>query len=216
MQIISLKHSRFPSRIYLKFSDGSLIPFSLDDYVSLRLNKNDELDASQVDTIVRSSLAYLASEFSLRQIAMAPRIASVLLPKLKNYLKRVILKYKYPSSDFDLDAICRQTTDHLESKGLLDQKAYVDYFIRKNRRKSARQLSYLLSSQGIDSSLIPQNLSTGSLDRQKISEFLQKHLSDPSILADFTSRQKLMAKLYRKGFAVSDIKSVIDEVSKNR
>jgi SOS response regulatory protein OraA/RecX len=210
MYLAAVKASRFPTRVYLKFSDGLLLPFFIDDLVIMTLTAGQEIDEEKFKKIINSSLLYLARDYALKQIAISPKSEKTLCQKLKVYLDRSILKYKIPKNGVDLNFIIDACIEKIKSQGLLGNEDYVKFFINKNKRKSKREIVYLLQKEGISIETIPSSYFSED-DLEKIRILLRKKVSDPQNLLDFNFKNKITAFLYRKGFSLSDIKTVIDE-----
>ena len=72
-----------------------------------------------------------------------------------------------------------------------------------------------LNQKGI--SLSDQKLAIGSInDKEKITKFIDKKKYSQKDFMNPLSKNKIMAALYRRGFSLSDIKSVIDGLVNKR
>ncbi len=205
MEIISVNPSRRNNRlIWLKFSDGSLYPFPVDDYVLMGLKKTD-IDETLLTDIQTRSARFILREYSLRQITISPKIRTILSPKLRQYSHKLNLKFKYPEGL--VSGLISEVLDWLESQNLLDEKQYIDYFIRRHRHQSAVQTTFQLRRLGLDPHL------EMAPETDKITTIIEKkyHQSD---FDDYKIRNKITAALYRKGFALDDIKTAIDDFRK--
>lgn len=210
LQLSNIKASRITNRVNLIFSDGSYLPFFIDDVVKLSLHKGLEIDDILYDNIKNKSLLYLGREYALRQIAISPKTEKRLSLKLKIYFHK--FKKKYNLTDIDsISLIIADIISDLNSRNLLNQSDFITYFINKNRHKSRTEILYLLSQQGIktDPSIISQ-LNSNS-DLELIEKYFNKKRISPELLRDFKYRQKVIASLIRRGFKLSDIKATIDD-----
>ena len=93
LTLTNIKASRIPNRVNLVFSDGSYLPFLTDDIIKLSLKKNQSIDNNLLTKITITSLTYLGTDYSLRQIALSPKTEKILTHKLKLYFSR--LKHKF-------------------------------------------------------------------------------------------------------------------------
>lgn len=211
MQIISIKASRIPNQLWLTFSDKSFIPFFIDDVVKLGLVKNQEIDDSKYQLIIQTCLQFIGREYALRQIAISPKTEKILNQKLRLFFKRAILKYQLNTNNLNLSEISQQIIDELKVKKLLNDLDFINYFVKRNSKKSRQQIIYSLRQLGVNSDLL-YNLETNQeSDVDKIKNFLNKKNIDKSKLTSFKEKNKLKASLYRRGFNLSDINAAIDD-----
>ena len=212
LQLSNIKASRITNRVNLIFSDGSYLPFFIDDVVKLSLHKGQEIDTTQYEIIKDKSLFYLGKEYALRQIAISPKTEKKLELKLKIYFQK--FKKKYNLSDIDsIVSIIKDIISELNFRNLLNKTDFTTYFINKNRHKSRTEILYLLSQQGIESTPFITDQLDFKNDLKLIQKYLTKKKITPQDLKDFNYRQKIMASLFRRGFKISDIKAVIDAQS---
>lgn len=207
LSIINIKPSRIKNRVNLQFSDGTYLPFFIDDIIHLSLEKHQLISEDKLNQIKTSCLLYLGKEYALRQIAISPKTEKILSQKLKNYFYKISQKFNLLSS-ITTDQILNQITAQLKEKNLLNQSDYVDYFIRKNKSKSVVEIKFLLQQQGVDISSINISSDNENLSIKKI--LSKKNISRDSI-SDYNYRNKLYASLFRRGFSLSVIKTAIDE-----
>ena len=207
MDLTNIKTSRIPNRVNLIFSDGSYLPFFIDDVVRLKLVKNQALDPDQLDQIISTSLSYLGREYALRQIAISPKTETLISQKLRIFFIKKTQKFKLFSQANFLN-IAKGIIQDLKDKNLLNQKDFVNYFINKNKSKSASEIKFLLRQKGVDLSEvdIPVGNEIGS-----IKKILAKKRVNRELMADFNYKNKLYASLFRHGFQISDIKAAIDD-----
>jgi len=147
MKIQRLKASRIRNRINVVFDDGNYLPLFIDDVVKNNLKIGEECDFGKLKDL---STNYLARQYALRQIAISPKVASILKRKLRQ-------KYR----DFNSDELIESL------KQYLDEKKYIDYFVNKYKKKSKREIEYRLKMLGIDCRL-------DQSDTEKIEKILQK------------------------------------------
>ena len=169
MKIQKLKPSRISNRINVVFDDGSYLPFFIDDVVKNSLKIGDDVDFNKLKII---STNYLARQYALNQIALSPKTAVILKRKLQ---------FKFRNFD---------ATDLIESlKPYLDDQKFTDYFVKKNKKKSSREIEFRLKMLGI-------TYHSDQSDQEKIEKLLQK------------KKNISISALIGRGFAYDDIKSV--------
>jgi len=149
------------------------LPLSLDSVVKLSLKKNQSVCPSRYQEILKSSLLFLLKEYALRQIAISPKTSKILSFKLTRFFSKTVRKYQINSPPPPTPLI-QETLLYLENQGLLDQKNYVDYFLRRHSRKSTRRLKMLLLKQGIEPQFLPHSLISASEEMKKIKNILGK------------------------------------------
>jgi SOS response regulatory protein OraA/RecX len=203
-----LPSRRINNRVWLIFSDSFKLPFFIDDVFILGLKTNLEISKDLFEKIKTTSLYYLLYNYSLNQIALSPKISQTLSPKIKQKLYFYLRKYKLEG---DFSFLVDQIIKKLSSLGLLDETAFSNYLLRKNKKHSRQYLSRLFSFYHLD---FPQDYQNN--DIQKIKDLLIKKKYLSLNLLENSVKNKLYASLIRKGFAYSDIKTAIDELNKNR
>ncbi|HAX99437.1 MAG TPA: hypothetical protein DCY12_11265 [Candidatus Atribacteria bacterium] len=203
-----LPSRRTKNRVWLIFSDSLKLPFYADDVLKLGLKANLDISDKLFENIKNRSLYYLLYNYSLNQVALSPKIQQTLLPKLRQKLYFYQKKYKL-TGDFQI--LVDEIIDKLSSLNLLDEASFSEYLLRKNKKRSQQYLSRLFSFYHLTS---PQNTPEG--DIQNIKDILLKKKYLSLNLSDNTVKNKLITSLFRKGFAYNDIKTVIDELSKNK
>jgi len=194
MQITSIKISKIPNRVWITFSNNSFLPFFIDDVVKLSLVKNQEIDQSKLELITKTALQFVGREYALRQIAISPKVEKIIYQKLKIFFQKVFLKYKINYQN--INEIIQEIIEYLNSKNLLNEKKFTEYFIQKNKNKSSQQISFLLSQYNIKTSLENNDL-------EKIKKIIDKKKN--------MDKLKLKSLLYRRGFNLSDINNAFDE-----
>lgn len=211
MQIISIKSSKIPNRVWVTFSDHSFIPFFIDDVVKLSLAKNQEIDEFKFQLIIKTCLLFIGREYALRQIAISPKTEKIISQKLKLFFKKTILKYKLNINNLNLSEINQQIIQELKDRKLLNETDFINYFLKRNSKKSRQQIIYLLNQLGVNQNLLSQIEFDQKSDVGKIKTFLDKKKIDKLKLTNFKEKNKIKASLYRRGFNLSDINTTIDE-----
>lgn len=203
MQISNIKASRIPNRVWLTFSDKSFIPFFIDDVVKLSLTKNQEIDESKFELIIQTALQFTGREYALRQIAISPKTEKIINQKLKLFFRNLTLKYKINTNNLNLNEINQQTIQYLKDKKLLNDQDFIDYFIKKNKKKSRQQIIYSLQQLGVNQELLSSISFNQESDVDKIKKIILKKKN--------IDKLKLKASLYRRGFNLSDINRAFDD-----
>lgn len=215
MHLKSIKSSRIKDRLYLHFSDGLIIPFYIDDYVLLKLKKGQDVDQPLFLQLLNKSVGYLLKNYALRQLGLSPKTKKIISQKLSFYLNTVLVRYKLPSSLIDKNSLISEVISYLETNQLLNESAYVDYFIKKNSNKPRRYLEYNLKTNGIDISSYSHLLPQADSETDNVKSIILKKYSRLD-LNNYQDKNKIMAALYRKGFSLSAIKVAIDGLLKSR
>ena len=203
-----LPSRRTKNRVWLIFSDSSKLPFFADDAVVLGLKTNLEIGDELFEKIKTKCLYYLLYNYSLNQIALSPKIEKILSPKIRQKLHFYLRKYKLSGEYLYLvDEIIAKLSD----LNLLDDNAFAEHLLRKNKKHSRQYISRLFSFYQL--SLPQEFLGT---DVQNIKDILVKKKYASLNWAENSVKNKVIASLARKGFAYNDIKTAIDELSKTR
>lgn len=205
MQLLQIKKSQSSDKVWLTFDDGSFIPFKMDDIVVHKI-KTGIID--NYEFLCELSLKFILNNYALHQIAISPKIGAILVPKLKNQVYYYINKYNLIVSNSD--SIITDTINYLDEKGWLDKTAYAKFLVKKFSKKSKRYLEQLFSFYHLDKTLLLNN------DKDNLKNLLLKKISKLPNPLDFKTKSKLMQSMVQKGFAYSDIKSVIDEITKTQ
>ena len=173
--------------------------------------KNQEIDESKLELIIKTALQFTGREYALRQIAISPKTEKIINQKLKLFFQKTILKYKLNTNNLNLIEINQQIIEELKNRKLLNEKDFIDYFVKKNHKKSRQQIICSLQQFGIDSSFLSSINFDQESDIDKIKKLLNKKNIDKSKLADFNEKNKIKASLYRRGFNLSDINTAFDD-----
>lgn len=207
MILISIKPTRIPNRVFLKFSNGLFLPFSLDDVVTFKLSVGKEIDNDELKVITNQSISYLLYQYSLNQIAISPKNETVLVKKLRAKIAFYLKKYNLDKNDID-PKIPASVIDRLNQQHLLNEKAFAESLIRKYSHKSNKEILYRLKLNGVD----PKDIRLDPSDEdQKIRKLLSKRLKPGTNLSDPLERNRIISWLARKGFAIDSILSIIDD-----
>lgn len=210
MIIKTVKAGLATNLVWVTFDNGSFLPLFIDDVVRLKLKSNLEISDDQYHQIIDYSLYFLLKNYALRQVAISPKIASVIKPKLKLRFVQYCHKYKLPL--VSADSYIQRVVDFLEEKKLLDQDQYAKYLISHHQRHSRRYLIQLLSSHGLDPNIYLTSLAS---DLPKINRLLIKKNPTLTDLSCYKTKNKIMASIVRKGFALSDVKNAIGDFAKS-
>jgi len=206
MILQKIKRSKSPEKIYLLFAGGNLLPLKLDDFVLTKVKIGTEIDHSLYSRLSALSLHYLLLNYALRQVAISPKIETILHPKLNRQTNIYLHKFSY--SPIDTSKIINDVLAFLNQKNLLDHAAFAGYIIRRHQSKSQNYLRQLFFHHHLDPSLLPSVTD----DLSKIKKLIVKKLKTSPKAMDFKTKNRLIGFLSRKGFAYNDIKTVIDEL----
>lgn len=113
------------------------------------------------------------------------------------------------------EQVIREAVDYVESFHYIDDRQYaLDYMEYNKEKKSSARIRQDLMQKGISEELIREaweecaGEETKELEREQILYWVKKKQFSLET-ADFKEKQKMMAFLYRKGFKVEDIRSVL-------
>ncbi len=112
----------------------------------------------------------------------------------------------------------RKAVEAMKQAHYVDDRAYAEAYLRSNHsKKSKRRVEQELENKGVARELIPEILaaweeesgcSSEESEMQQIREFLRKKDFDPAV-QDWESRQKMMAKLARKGYSFAVLEEAL-------
>ena len=201
MQILKIKISRDPNKVFLSVSNGLFIPLFIDDLVTLKIKPNQEITSEDLDKILQTSLVFLLKEYALKQVSLSPKTAFILSLKLKKHFKKICFKYKFPAIP-NAGELIQNCISSLDRQNFLKEIDFIESFINKNKYKSKMEIEYLLSRQGINNHDLIKMAVSKINEKERIKNLIDKKNNKNKI--------KLMGYLARKGFSLNDIKSVID------
>ncbi|HEX8932013.1 MAG TPA: regulatory protein RecX, partial [Patescibacteria group bacterium] len=202
--------------VVLYFDNNFIIPLFIDDYVRIQLKSGFDYDHEMLATIVNASLGFLLRDYSLRQIAMSPKTKTILSRKIKMKLNQLLSKYKVPQDLTPTSDLIDRELAYIESTGLIDNRQYIESYIRRHPQHSKALIIQGLRAQGV--SVTPDELLGFDLgsNRLKIHRLLQKKRFSRELLSDPKSKNKILAFLARKGFSYDEIRSAIDDYLQNQ
>lgn len=203
-----LQSRRNKDQLYLILSNHQKLPLYIDDFYKFGLKSGQDINESQFNSLKESSLYFQLYTYSLRQIALSPKIAQILLPKIKQ--KLIFYQKKY-SIQGDFSHLPQEIIDKLESRSLLNSEAYKEYLLRRFAKYPRSRLRHLFAKYQLD---FPDDFQSD--DPAKIRKLLTHKKYQSINWSDRAVKTKIMASFFRKGFAYDDIKSVIDEIAQNR
>jgi len=206
MILVTISPARISQKVWLKFSDGHLLPLKIDDLYILSLRKGQEVSPDLYRQIELLSANYILFEYSLRQIALSPKVLPILAQKQHQYWLRVRDKYHYQMSE-EADII-NKINQKLEADNLIDSQAYIEYFVRTHPKYSSQQLKHHFTHLGLQFQISESDL-------PKITKLLAKKYQKTDF-SDYKQRSNVYSALFRRGFAIDDIKTAIDDYCKNR
>jgi len=215
MYIKSIKPTKSSSTMILVFNDNSILPFSTDDLVKMNIKKHVDLTSELTTQIYQKSAEHQLWEYSLRQLSMLSQPEKTIAQKLKNFSRKIILFTDLKNSTLDTAPMISGIVSRLKERGLISNSDYAQNFVKKSQNKSKRQILAQLFQKGIDRSDLNQAVSSID-DKKKIRIFLEKKKYTYKNFTNYSEKNKIMASLYRRGYTLSDIKSVIDDLLNNR
>jgi len=141
------------------------------------------------------------------------KLRAMNLLKKRSYTKHA-LSEKLRQGGYPEQVIC-DALAYVESFHYIDDRQYaLDYIEYNKGKKSSARIRQDLIQKGIEEGIIREiweecaGEDAGNLDKEQILFWIKKKQFSPKT-ADFKEKQKMMAFLYRKGFKVEDIRSVL-------
>lgn len=194
--------SRKSDKIKVYIDGDYTFPLYQSDIRSLDLEEGMELSEEIIERLLESIIFPRAKQKAMDLLKFQDRTEHELRIKLKDQL--------YPQD------IINRTIEYVLSYGYLDDARYASFYIKlRKERKSRKIINYELIKKGIDRDL---------LERIFIEEY-QSNEEDPELTAikkivfkftqnpkelNWEEKQKIIAKLCRKGFDLTIIKRVMD------
>lgn len=167
----------------------------------LDLHENDEIDDVLYDTIFEEFL-----------FARAKKKALAILDKTISSKEQ--LRTKLRRNDFGDDVIDKVINLLVEYNLLNDVDYAKSYIASFKNKKSIRELKYELQKRGISKEIITsiiEDIDDKELEVANIEKAIRKYRdSEGNIPVE--KRQKIMASLYRKGYAKDNIMKVLGEI----
>lgn len=201
MVITALEHLNGSKiKVYIDYEYGFLL-YQKDLY-KLDLEEGMELSQQLYDKIIEETIYRRA-----KQKAMA-----ILLYKDQSEqdLRKKLLDTGYPAFVVD------RTIEYVYSFHYLDDRRYATNYVHYNKTKKSKKILKLeLQQKGISHSTIDEVLEEefehkeGDPEKEAIMKMVHKKTMDVDSLS-IEEKQKLIAKIYRKGFDLSKIKKVLN------
>ena len=152
-----------------------------------------------------------------KELLLKGKKRALRLLERKDYSRKELVDKLY--KDGYSDELVEKIIEYLDSYNYLDDTRVAGSYIRgKMGYKSKRELEYMLKQKGISEEEIDfamnenyKNEDGIPQEEVAISKFLQKyHVDEESVLAlSYEEKQKLAAKLYRKGFESEKIRKYL-------
>lgn len=116
------------------------------------------------------------------------------------------------------ETVAGRTVEAMKKAHYVDDRAYAEAYLRSNHmRKSKRRVEQDLESKGVSSDVVSEVLGAWEeesgcpaeeSEARQIREFLRKKNFDPAE-QDWESRQKMMARLARRGYSFAVLEEVL-------
>ena len=171
----------------------------------LKLNENCTLDEAAYQSILEEILIPRAKKRGMNLLMKSDRTEADVRGKLRSG--------GYPNEAIDA-AIA-----YLISFKYIDDSRYAEEYIRfKSQSQSVRQIKLKLTEKGIDKALIEKAIANHETDNQNsecalIERLINKRCKGNISNQSYEEKQKLFAYLYNKGFRISDIEKVYNNLT---
>ncbi len=159
----------------------------------------------------------MEQELDEKELLLKGKKRALRLLERKDYSRKELTD-KLFKDGYD-DGMVEQIIAYVDSYHYLDDSRIAGSFIRgKKEYKSRRELEYLLKQKGISEEEIYSALEENyknedgiSQEEVAIARFLRKYQVDKEVLEtmSYEEKQKLAAKLYRKGFESDKIRKLL-------
>ncbi|MBQ8597999.1 MAG: regulatory protein RecX [Lachnospiraceae bacterium] len=153
------------------------------------------------------------SEITQKVLPKRAKLRAMNLLKQRSYTRHALAE-KLKQGGYP-EQVIKEALDYVESFHYIDDKQYASDYIEYNKeQKSQRKIFQDLMQKGVPENLIQEAWeehagdASRELEREQIL-FWAKKKNFSAETADFKAKQKMMAFLYRKGFKVEDIRSVL-------
>ncbi len=212
MKLVQIKATRSSDRVNL-IIDNYCLPFPVESLFKFSLSKNQDIDSTLFDSLLRESLSFRLYNYSLSQIALTPKTELILKNKLRLKLRQLLFKLGTKLDPEISSQLISDTLSKISSMNLLKPSDYINFIINRHKNnKSLTQISYLLRQAGIDPRSVDFSQYGFVDEAQTIQKLIQKKVINVSDLADFNTKNKIIAYFMRKGFSLSSVKNVIDDI----
>ena len=153
----------------------------------------------------------MEEKFDRKEILLRGKKRALHLLERKDYARKE-LENKLVRDGYETD-IVEEIIAYVDSYHYLNDARVAENYIRgKKSYKSKRELQYLLKQKGIDDEEISIALEENYSDEEEaILRILRKHHAEGETLSEMTyeEKQKIAAKLYRKGFEQEKIRKML-------
>ncbi|NBJ92836.1 regulatory protein RecX [Parablautia muri] len=189
------------SRLEIEIDDTFTFVLYKGEVRAYEIKQNQELDEESYQKIMKEVLPKRAKLRAMNLLKSRSYTAFQLEEKLK--------KGGYP------DGIIKEALDYVISFGYIDDERYAADYIEYNKEIKSQNRIYMdLSVKGVSKEIIERmwegivGEDKKELEKKQIFQWMQKkHFAAQT--ADFKEKQKMVAFLYRKGFAAENIRNAL-------
>ncbi len=201
-KLTALRFAEDTAQIECRRDSTGLPVIDCDLCAELALKPNTQLDEAQLLEIIAESERRRAKSRALWLLGRQAMCSGALYKKLK--------------SDFP-ETAAAYAVERMVTLGLLDDEYYAERLAEtliNEKRVAPRQAVYLMIQKGVDPSLAKQTMALRDDDpKLAIRALVEKKYSRK--LSDEGDIRRTVAALQRKGFSYGDIRTVLDEFTKN-
>lgn len=185
-----------------------------ENLVKFGLHKGQELTEDEVDKIFEESELFKLYRRALDFLSYRPRS----IKEVRDYLLKKITDYQLPTTDYeDQELVLRSITNRLQEVGYLNNKVFVEWWIRQRTESSKPRGFYYIRSElyekGIDGKLFEQIWQEMKVDEEKLCSKAAQKRAGHHDLKDLKERKKLFDYLLRHGFNYEVVRSVVDDLA---
>ena len=194
--ITKIEQQKNKNRVNIFVDSSFFCGLEKETAVSLRLKEGREVDEKTLTEAIKMSEEKRAFEKAMTYISVRMHSKYEIIKKLKN-------------KGFDMQAISGAVAK-LEEYKFVNDDNFARLFIEQNNKLSKNVLYSKLLSKGIEKGIIEYNLNEKS-DESELDNCIAvtKKLYKSSKINSYNDLQKLIAKIVRRGYSISDAKKAI-------
>lgn len=211
MKITKLVQSkRKAQRAIVELNDGSSFVAHKDLVIRYQLWAGKELNEQEIESILSEDLYYKLFDKAL--VKLSYKLCSE--RELRKYMHQYLVKAGIKE---DMKGDIEKVIADLKSRQLVDDNKLAEVLIQRySESKSKREITLKLREKGIGSDIIRDLLNSEKLsdESQIINKLaLKKYMQIVGKSANkFQLKQKILAYLFRKGFALDSSRKAVDSI----
>ncbi len=211
--ITRLKSQKNQNRVNVYLDSQFVFGMDLDRLVKTGLKVGQEIPDEEIEKLRGEEVKGKLLDQALKFLSYRPRTEKEVRIYLEKRTK--LFKGNIAIAILDLKRITEKILKKLEDMGLIDDKAFVAWWLEQRttfRPRGKQALRMELRQKGIAESLVDEMV--GRVDEIQLAQKIaQKKLKSYQKLDQKVFRQKMVAFLSRRGFSWETIKTVLEQLS---